>query len=120
MKSVLGLGAGRAVLVLTATRRGGLEPGRLRPGGLRQLDGGKGHDRHRADSDPGNGDVGDASPGQAASRTAGSNRAYDRVHIAQPGNCLANRRLLGNAGLPEVSHAVLEVVLELAQDAAAL
>jgi hypothetical protein len=128
MTSALRLLARPAVLVPSATglsnsdmsRRSNSEPCDLRAGCLRKLDRCKGDDRHRADSDPGNWDARHRLPGQTTRRTSGSNRADDRVHIAQSLKRVANRRLIGHAGLPEVSHAVLKVVLKLAQDAAAL
>jgi hypothetical protein len=119
--------ARRAVLVPTPARlsysdmrsRSDLEPCRLRAGCLRQLDGCKRDERHRADSNPGNCDAGDAVPGQTSSQASGLNRANDRVHVAQSRNRIANCGLLGHPGLAEVSHAVLKMVLKLAQDAAA-
>ena len=128
MTTALGLMARPAVLEPPPTRlsnpdvsrRSDLELYRLRAGCLGQLDTCKGGDRHRADSDPRKSNARDRWPRQTTSRTSGSNRANDRVHIAQSRNRIANRRLLGHAGLLEVSHAVLKMVLKLAQDAAAL
>jgi hypothetical protein len=128
MTSALGLLARPTVLMPPAaglsnsdmSRRSDLEPCDLRAGCRRELDRYKGDDRHRAGSDPGNRNARDALPGPRTSRTGGSNCTDDRVHIAQSRKRIANRRLLGHAGLPEVSHAVLEMVLELAHDAAAL
>lgn len=122
MSSALGPVARLAVLVPPATRvpnpdvsrRSHLEPYGLRAGCLRKFDCCKGDDRHRADSDPGNANAREAWPGQTTSRTSGSNRADDRVHIAQSRDRIANRRLLGHAGFPEVSYAVLKMVLKLA------
>jgi hypothetical protein len=97
-----------------------VEPYGLCAGRLGQLDRCKGDDRHRADSDPGNCNAADASPRRSTGRATGANRAHDRVHIAQPRNRIANRRLLRHASFPEVGHAVLKMVLELAHDPAAL
>jgi hypothetical protein len=128
MTSALALLARRAVLVAPATglsnsdmsRRSDPEPCDLRGGCLRKLDRRKGDDRHRANSDPGNRKARHVLPGQTTSRTSGSSSANDRVHIAQSRKRLANCRLLGDTGLPEVSHAVLKMVLKLAKEAAAL
>jgi hypothetical protein len=96
-----------------------MEPCDLRAGCLRKLDRYKSDDRHRADSDPGNGNARHARPCQTTGRTSASNSANDRVDIAESRNRIANRRLLGHAGFPEVGNAVLEMVLEFAQHAAA-
>jgi hypothetical protein len=92
----------------------------LRARRLRKLGRRKRDDRHRADGDPSNRNARHATPGQRTSRTRGSNGPDDRVHIAQPRHSIANGRILRHTGLPEVSHAVLEVVLELREAAAAL
>lgn len=128
MTSALDLLARPAVLMPPATglssfdmsKRSDPQPCDLRTGCLGQLDRCKGDDRHRADSDPGNGNTRHASPGQTTSRTSGSYSADDRVHIAQPRQRIANRRILRHTGLLEVSHAVLEMVLKLPDEAAAL
>lgn len=127
MSSALGRLARLAVLVppvrvpnADVSRRSDLEPYGLRAGCLRKFDRGKGDDRHRADSDPGNGNAREVWPGKTTSRTSGSNRADDRVDVAQSRDRVANRRVLGHAGFPEVSDAVLKMVLKLTQDAAAL
>lgn len=91
----------------------------LRAGRLREFGRGKGDDRHRSDGDPGDRKPRHASPGQGTIRTGCANRADDRVDIAQPDHRLANRRILGHTGFPELGHAVLEVVLELGDEAPA-
>lgn len=77
-------------------------------------------DRHRDGCDPGQRDARQASPGQATTRTSEANCADDCVHIAQSRQRIAHRRILGQAGLPELSHAVVEMVLELPHEAATL
>jgi hypothetical protein len=98
----------------------GVGPWDLRAGGLGKLGRRQGDQRHRADRDPGNWNARHASPGQGTSRTSGSNGPDDRVHLAQPRHRIAHRRVLGHTGFSEVSHAVLEVVLKLLDEAAAL
>jgi hypothetical protein len=117
MTSALGLLGRPALRVPPAT---GPEPCDLRAGCLRKLDRCEGDDRHRADSDPGNWNARHVLPGQTTSRTSGSSSANDRVHIAQSRKRIPNCRLLGHTGLPEVSHAVLKMVLKFAEEAAAL
>ena len=128
MTSALGLVARPAVLVPPPTRlsssdmssRSDPEPCDLCAGCLGKLGRRKGDDRHRADRDPGNWNARDVLPRQTTIRTSGSSSANDRVHIAQSRNRIANRRILGHTGLSEVSHAVLEMVLKLPDEAAAL
>lgn len=126
MAPALGLLARRAVLVPPACRlsnpdmsgRSDLAACGLRAGCLRRLDRYQRDDRHRADCDPGNCDARDVLPGQTTSPTSGTSSADDRFHLAQSRNRIANRGLLGHAGLAELSHAIVKMAFELPDQAA--
>ena len=92
----------------------------LRAGCLRKLGRGKGDDRHRADSDPGDGNASRPTPGHGTSRTRGPRSVDNRVHPAEARHGVANRRVLRHSGFPELGHRVLQVVLELPYEAATL
>jgi len=100
--------------------RSDLKHCRLRTGRLGKLGRCQGDDRHRPDGDPGNWDARHSLPGETTSRTSGSYCADDRVDIAQLPYRIVNRRVLGHTGLLVVSHAVLEMLLKLPDEAAAL
>jgi hypothetical protein len=128
VKFALGLTVRPALITLPPTGlcnsevndRSDVEPWDLRAGCLGKLGRREGHDRHRADRDPGQWNALHPSPGRRTRRAGGSYRADDRVDIAQPRDRSANHRVLGHTGSLEVGHAVLEVVLELPDQAAAL
>lgn len=101
-------------------RRSTMESRDLCAGGGRKLGRSKGDDRHRGSRHPGQGKARHASPGQRTSRTSGANGTDDRVHVTQPCHRLAHGRILRHTGLPELAHAVVEMVLKLPHEAAAL